>query len=285
MHAANTERTPKRNPFKTQWRTNLPSFQECLSSLGTREDFRGFGEVLAAASPPVRERLECRDALNSPRMGGVDFSFVTLEVSDATSPGTPPHPVERYQQSCASTPEQTPRRFVVEDHGFGASTTPRKLPPLCPNVSPIAHSPSVAGGSSSAPRTEPQEVRLARSAETAEGVSSTVLKNGGNLEAAFCMECHVGAADYDAPPPPGIEVSPTYEDQLLASDDDGLGEWRAIGQRADGVIPPLSEWRDGSWLTTELTYRYGDFAYHHPLVYRVTSDTGNGNALKRFFFI
>ncbi|PWU86402.1 hypothetical protein C3747_547g5 [Trypanosoma cruzi] len=152
MHTTEVESVPRRNPFKNQWRTNLPSFHDCWRHWVPGKIFVALVKCWPAVSPPPREIVGSPCALNSPKMNAkLDFSFFTLELSDTTLPGTPPHPVERYQQSCASSTERTPRISDEDGQGEGISLTPRQLPPLCPNASPIAHSPSAVGGSCSAP--------------------------------------------------------------------------------------------------------------------------------------
>ncbi|RNF13572.1 uncharacterized protein Tco025E_06123 [Trypanosoma conorhini] len=279
MRAADAEPVPRRNPFKAQWRTNLPSFHECLASLGTRENFRSFGEVLAAVSPPPRDVPETSCALTSPAMNrNDDFSFLTLEVSDITMPGTPPHPVERYPQSCASSTERTPRLSDDEERGEGISLTSPQLPPLCPNASPIAHSPPALGKSCSIPRTEPQEVL------TTHFVARTrpaLLKEGGNVDAVSVKEIPIAHVEHSARHEGETVLAPS-EDFFLENDR-GVGEWCYINQRVDSIIPPLSEWSDGNWLSDPLD-SYGDFAYHHPLLYRVTADTAREAGLRGHFF-
>ncbi|EAN96261.1 hypothetical protein, conserved [Trypanosoma cruzi] len=280
MHTTEVESVPRRNPFKNQWRTNLPSFHDCLASLGSRENFRSFGEVLAAVSPPPREIFGSPCALNSPKMNAkLDFSFFTLELSDTTLPGTPPHPVERYQQSCASSTERTPRISDEEEQGEGISLTPRQLPPLCPNASPIAHSPSAVGGSCSAPRTEPQEVWLTHSVERAH---PALLKEGGNLETLLVMENSPASIDHCAR---CGGVTPLISGgDFFSGNDNGVGQWGCINQRVNSIIPPLCEWSDGKWLRDPINC-YGDFAYHHPLIYRVSAGAARDDVIREMRFL
>ncbi|RNF00601.1 hypothetical protein TraAM80_07609 [Trypanosoma rangeli] len=280
MQDADVGLVPRRNPFKTQWRTNLPSFHECLASLGSRENFRSFGEVLAAVSPTPREVVETSCALTSPKMNrNADFSFLTLEVSDITMPGTPPQPVERYQQSCASSTERTPRRTNDEERGREISLTPPQLPPLCPNASPIAHSPSALGNSCSVPRTEPQEVLPTHSAER---TASALLEERKDVGAVFTAEIPNAPIDHSARFERVTAFMPC--ENFISENNNIVGEWGYINQRVDSIIPPLCEWRDGDWFSDTVN-SYGDFAYHHPLLYQATADTTREARLRRHTFL
>ncbi|CBH17559.1 hypothetical protein, conserved [Trypanosoma brucei gambiense DAL972] len=256
-----------RNPFKYQGRVNLPPFSECLQSLGSPESFRGFGESLSAASPVSRLRADTSKEINSSKGECVDYSYLTMEISEMTSPGTPPPQVERYYQCCATTISESSRRGEgeEEDDTSGEITvTPTHLPPLFPNVSPIERSRSANAGVS-VPRTEPQEVHEVR---VVGGKACSVdLKVADTPGAAASVEwCD---HPFSCSSSPCLDYIPSYED-LLLEDCGAFGTWYQIQQRADNIIPPLSESIDVSWFA-ELSNRYGDFAYHRPHLTRATT--------------
>ncbi|ORC88471.1 uncharacterized protein TM35_000161090 [Trypanosoma theileri] len=253
---------PRRNPFRTPWRTNLPSFHDCLASLGPRGDLRGLGEALAASSPP-------------PRGPGPDLSFRTLDVSDPTPPGSPPPPLERPPPSRASSTEETPTR------GEPTTPTPKQRPPLCPNVSPIAHSPSVGDGPFSLPRTEPLEVL---GVSPADRIFPTMLKDGRGVERGTQVN-HPVFSEPHIVPLEGVGGTSVYVEPLQLEGEEEYvveGELCSVRRRAEVIVPPLCELSGGSWLI-EPTYRWGDFAYHHPVLYRIPANSTGDDGLFRGF--
>ncbi|KAH9599663.1 hypothetical protein LSM04_006898 [Trypanosoma melophagium] len=251
---------PRRNPFRTPWRTNLPSFHDCLASLGPRGDLRGLGEALAASSPPARGP-------------GPDLSFRTFDVSEPTTPGSPPPPLERPPPSRSSSAEGTPTREEP------TTPTSKHRPPLCPNVSPIANSPFIGDGPFSLPRTEPLELQAV---PPAQGMFPRMLKNGEVLD----CRTQVNEIFFSEPhtiPLEGMMGTSAYVDHPHLVEEDGSeGELYSIRRRAEDIVPPLGEIADGSWVI-EPTYRWGDFSYHHPLLYRVPTTAVRYDDLFRVF--
>ncbi|KAH8613114.1 hypothetical protein ERJ75_000824500 [Trypanosoma vivax] len=260
----------RRNPFKAGYRTNLPPFKDCLISLGSRENFNAFGEALAALSPPKLSRADGDCGSGSPRAANGDFSFLTLEISDMTVPGSPPAPMERFHESGVSTTPQTPERRVghnLEEGSDTASVVLSNLPPLFPAVSPIEHSPPLeCGGHPSMPRTELHEVGAAHSIGRR---STSVPQEKGRLTSAFTLHCPVHPPGYLIPPQ--VDIIPTFED-LLFDSCSGAGRWHAARQQAERIIPPVGDALGDGWRTGSACPHYGDFAYHHPLVHRLAAD-------------
>nr|CCC95228.1 conserved hypothetical protein [Trypanosoma congolense IL3000] len=254
--------SPSRNPFKSQNRTNLPPFSECLQSIHNPADFCSFGESMSAASPPSRHCHSSSHETMSPRPENVDYSLFTMEISDLTSPGTPPPQVERYHQICVSTPSNAPQsldetydmEFAVEDGTCEADP----LPPLFPSASPIERSPSVAPGISM-PRTEPQEVHAVEP-EDGRGISVDLKEESGVCVAvAPEWPAHVTAHHFFQPE----DYTPSYEDLLLEDCGGVYDRWSWIKQKTDQIIPPLRDSIGGD-LISDHSHKSGDFAYHHP---------------------